>query len=52
MCLSTRPTFKWHFVPGLPNGSPEIAKVGSFATLGLHNFVCRPSIEMRFKAKL
>jgi hypothetical protein len=27
LCLSARPTSKWHFVPRLPNGSPEIANV-------------------------
>jgi hypothetical protein len=32
--------------------SPKIPKVGPPATLGAHNFVCRPPIEMRFKAKL
>ncbi len=45
MCLSTKPTSKWHSVPGFPNESPEIAKVGTSATLGLHNFVCRPLIR-------
>ncbi len=34
LCLSTRPTSKWHFVPGLPNGSPEIPKIRTPATLG------------------
>jgi len=29
-----RPTSKWHFFLGLPNGSPEIAKVGTPTTLG------------------
>jgi hypothetical protein len=28
-CLSTKPTSKWHFVSGLPNGSLEIPKVGT-----------------------
>ncbi len=28
LCLSRRPTSKCFFVPGLPSGSPEIAKVG------------------------
>jgi len=46
------PTSKWHFVPGLPNGSLEIAKVGPLATLGPHNFAWRSPIEMRSKAKL
>jgi len=52
----TRPTSKWHFVVGLSNGSPEIPKirilVGTFTTLKPHNFVCRPLIEMKSKAKL
>ncbi len=52
LCLFTRPTSKWHFVPGLPNGSPEIPKVGIPTTLGLHNFVRRLPTEMRFKEKL
>jgi hypothetical protein len=52
MCLSTRPTSKWHFVPGLSSGSPKIAKVGTPMTLGLHNFACRPPIKMRSTAKL
>jgi len=33
-------------------GSPKIPEIGTFTTLGAHNFVCRPSIEMSFKAKL
>jgi len=33
MCLSTRSTSKWHFVLGLPNGSPEILKVGTLSWL-------------------
>jgi hypothetical protein len=49
MSLSTRATSKWHFVSALPNGSPEIAKIGTLATLGPHNFVCRPLIEMGSK---
>jgi hypothetical protein len=47
-----RPTPKGHFVLGLPNGSPEIPKIGTLATLRAHNFVCKPSIEMRFATKL
>jgi hypothetical protein len=31
------------------HGTP---KVGTFATLGARNFLCKPPIEMRFKAKL
>ncbi len=38
-------------VSELPSGSPEIPKVEIFATLGAHNFVCRPLIEMRSKEK-
>ncbi len=49
LCLSTRPTSKWHFVPGLPFGSSKIPKVGSPTTLGSYNFVCRPLIKMRSK---
>jgi hypothetical protein len=52
LCLVTRPTPKCHFVLELPLGSPEIFKVGTFATLGAHNFMYRPSIEMRFKENL
>ncbi len=40
------------FVPGLPNGSFKIPKVEILATLGVHNFVCKPLIKMRSKAKL
>jgi hypothetical protein len=40
------------FCPGLPNGNPEIPKVGTIATLGPHNFVCKPPIEMKIEAKL
>jgi hypothetical protein len=29
-----RATSKWHFVSGLPSGSPEIPKLGTLATLG------------------
>jgi hypothetical protein len=31
---------------------PEIPKVGTQVTLGAHNFVWRPSIEMRSQEKL
>ncbi len=40
------------FVSGLPSGSPEIATTRILATLRAHNFLCRPSIVMRSKAKL
>jgi len=36
----------------LPSGSPEIAPVGTLATLEPHNFARKPRIEMRSKAKL
>jgi hypothetical protein len=39
------------FFSRLPNGSPEIPKVRTPVTLEAHNFVYRPPIEMRFKAK-
>jgi len=50
--LGHRPTPKCHFVSRLPSGSPEIPGIGTFATLKAHNFMCGPSIEMRFKEKL
>jgi hypothetical protein len=40
------------FVPGLLGGNLEIFKVRILAILGDHNFVWRPPIEMRSKAKL
>jgi hypothetical protein len=46
------PTPKCHFVLGLLSGSLEIPKVRILATFGAHNFVCKPLIEMRSKAKL
>jgi len=42
-------------LPGLPSGSPEIAKIalaGTLATLEPRNFASRPRIEVRSKAKL
>ncbi len=50
-CLAMGPAPKWHFVLGLPSGSFEIPKVGTLATLGAHNFVFRPLIDMKSKAK-
>ncbi len=52
LCLATGLTPKCHFVPGLPSGNPKIPKVGTPATLGAHDFVCKPSIEMKSKAQL
>jgi hypothetical protein len=40
---------KCHFVPGLPNESPEIPKIETLTTLEAHNFVCRLPIEMKSK---
>jgi hypothetical protein len=40
------------FVSGLPSGSPEIPTTGILATLGTHNFMCKPSIAMRSEEKL
>jgi hypothetical protein len=33
-------------------GVPKIPKLRAFATLGAHNFLCRPPIDMRSNAKL
>jgi hypothetical protein len=30
-------------------GTPKILTIGTFVTLGAHNFACKPLIEMRFK---
>jgi len=35
-----------------PSGNLEIPKLGTLVILEAHNFVCRPSIEVRSKAKL
>jgi len=49
-----RPGPKCHFVPRLPSGSPKPAPkcqfvpIEALTTLGAHNFVCRPPIEMKF----
>jgi len=52
LCLTTGPAPKCHFVLGLSSESLEIPKVGTPVTLGAHNFVCRPSIEVRSKEKI
>ncbi len=52
LCMATRLAPKCHFVLGLPSWSPEIPKIGTPLTLKAHNFVCIPSIKMRFEAKL
>ncbi len=38
LCMAMGPTPKCHFVLRLPSGSPEIPKVGTPATLGVHSF--------------
>ncbi len=40
------------FVPGLPSDSPEIAQVGTLATLEPYNFAKKTPIKMQSKAKL
>jgi hypothetical protein len=50
--LSTGATSKWLFVPRLPSGRLEIRTAWTLLTLGVHNFVSRPPIEMRSKVKL
>ncbi len=45
-----KPTSKWHFVSGLPSGSPKIPKLGTPTTLRAHNFLCKPLIDMKCKA--
>ncbi len=52
LCLARRPTPKWHFILGLPSGSPEIPKIRTPTILGANNFIYKPLIEMRFQAKL
>jgi hypothetical protein len=52
LCLAMGLASKCHFVSKLPSESPEIPIVGALATLGAHNFTCRPSIEMRSEKKL
>jgi hypothetical protein len=46
------PTPKCHFVSGLSSWNFEILEIGTPAILEAHNFVCRPPIDMRFKANL
>jgi hypothetical protein len=46
------PTPKCYFVSGLPSWSPEIPKIGTFATLEAHNLFYKPLIEMKFRVKL
>jgi hypothetical protein len=41
-----------HFVLGLSSWSIEIFEIEIFATLEVHNFVCRPLIKVTFVVKL
>jgi hypothetical protein len=50
--LSTGATSKWFFVLGFPSGNPEIPTTRISATLGAHNFVCKPLITMRYETNL
>jgi hypothetical protein len=50
--MATAPALKCDFVPGFPSWSLEILEIGIPTTLEAHNIVCRPPIEVRFKAKL
>jgi hypothetical protein len=52
LCMATRLTLKCHFLPVLPLGSLKIPKIGILMILEAHNFVCKPLIEVRSKAKL
>ncbi len=45
LCVATGPTPKCHFVLRIP-------KIGTPTTLGPHNFVCEPLIEVRYEEKL
>jgi hypothetical protein len=41
------------FCPGTPKvGVPKFSKLGLSQLWGTHNFVCKPPIEMKSKAKL
>ncbi len=40
------------FFLGLQVGSPKILQIGTLAILDAYNFLCRPPIETRSKAKL
>ncbi len=53
LCTSPRGLHPNGFsLPGLPRGSFKIALKGTLVTLEPHNFVSRPQIEVRSKAKL
>ncbi len=52
LCLARDQHPNVHFVPRLPNWSPEIPKIRTPVTLETHNFVCKPLIEMMYKKKL
>jgi hypothetical protein len=46
------PLHEAHIQMAFCPGTPEITKVGTPTILRSHNFVCRPLIEMKYKAKL
>ncbi len=52
LCLAMGVAPKCHFVSRLLAGSLEILKIETPVTLEAHNFLCKPLIEVRFKAKL
>ncbi len=52
LCLAMGPAPKCHFVSRFPSGSLKIFTIAIPTTLETHNFMCRPSIEMKFIAKL
>jgi hypothetical protein len=49
-CLAMGLAPKCHFVPKI--GSPKIPKIKIPSTLGSHNFVCKPLIEVRSEVML
>jgi hypothetical protein len=50
--ISHKVASKCHFSQDSQVMSLEIPKIGILATLEPHNFLCKPSIEVRFKEKL
>ncbi len=52
MCMAMGLAPKCHFVPKFPSGNLKISKLGTSATLGAHNFVYTPPIEVRSKEML
>jgi hypothetical protein len=50
--MAMGPAPKCRFVLWFPNASLEILKIGTPVTLETHNFVFKPLIKMKSKAKL